>query len=132
MGKVTLRDTLILSSKRYGVNDISELHGDLNPRVISQRTKDDVLCLVVCIQTNIPSVTGTIARWIMKVTMQFRNVEQCYQYTKAVMFEDVATTNRSMATSEPCHAKALGAEVKNVEPTRWDDVIGELMIKMQS
>ena len=71
MGKVTLNiDTLILNSKLYGVNNISELPCDLNPRVMSQGTNGDVLCFGGMYSNHYPFSNwyNCKARWIMKIT----------------------------------------------------------------
>jgi len=52
----------------------------------------------------------------------FQNVEQCFQYEKAIIFHDEYTTNKILAAPNPTDAKKLGKTIKNFNITLWNNI----------
>ena len=54
------------------------------------------------------------------IDIEFSNVEQYFQYMKAMFFNDVETANKILQTSSPSIAKSLGREVENFDEYDWE------------
>lgn len=52
---------------------------------------------------------------------EFSNVEQYFQYAKAVMFGDTETATLILNNADPRNAKRLGKRVKNFDHSVWTD-----------
>lgn len=59
--------------------------------------------------------------------MTFENVEQYFQYMKAMFFNDVETANKILQTSSPSIAKSLGREVENFDEYEWERTNVQIM-----
>ena len=54
------------------------------------------------------------------IDIEFSNVEQYFQYMKAMFFNDVETANKILQTSSPSIAKSLGREIENFDEYEWE------------
>ena len=54
------------------------------------------------------------------IDIEFSNVEQYFQYMKAMFFNDIETANKILQTSSPSIAKSLGREVENFDEYEWE------------
>jgi ribA/ribD-fused uncharacterized protein len=52
--------------------------------------------------------------------IRFNCSEQYMMYKKAMLFEDVETAKKIVATTNPAKQKALGRQVKNFEQETWE------------
>lgn len=51
----------------------------------------------------------------------FSCMEQYMMYMKAMLFEDEETAKKILDEKSPADQKALGRQVKNFNPTKWDN-----------
>lgn len=58
----------------------------------------------------------------------FNCAEQAMMYHKAITFDDTQIALKILATSNPKEQKALGREVKNFDPDKWNKVAYDLVV----
>lgn len=60
---------------------------------------------------------------------EFNCSEQYMMFAKAMIFNDIVTTNKIMATSDPQIQKSLGRQVKNFDATIWDKYKAQVVLE---
>jgi len=112
-------DVLVLNSVRYTVDTLSDLPADLKPRQFSE--KSDGKCLAF---GGYFSDYSPFSNWfpcqIRYRGRTFKNVEQAYQYAKAIYGKDAATAMKLLYSTDPRVAKDLGAKVKGLAGSKWE------------
>jgi len=60
---------------------------------------------------------------------QFTSSEQYMMYAKAMIFNDIVTAQKILATNDPKKQKALGREVKNFNEGIWDQYKAQIVLE---
>ena len=122
-------DNLMINGKRYTVNSLNELSGELNMRTFSERSNDKVV-VFGGFYSNFHPLSN-----FYKASMTFRNhkyhtLEQAYQHTKALLFKDGDTAADILATDSPAEAKRLSYNIKGFKMDVWNTKRHDLMVQL--
>ena len=105
-------DNLLINGKRYTVDNLDELTGELSMKTFSERSNDKVV-VVGGIYSNFHPLSNFYSSPITFRNQNYKTLEQGYQHTKALVIGDVATAADIMATNNPALAKKLSYNIKN-------------------
>ena len=93
-------DLLVVNSVPYTVRDLSDLPEDLQPRQFSERCNEKYLVF-----GGIHSMYHPLSNWYpCEIRYQgqcFKNIEQAYQYAKAVYVQDTVYAKKLRYTTDP-------------------------------
>ena len=126
--KVSLKaDVLSIGDRKYTVDTLGELQGDLSMRNFNERSDNKVV-----VMGGIFSDFHPLSNYF-KVPMIHRNrkyssVEQAYQHLKSLHFKDQETAAKIMRTADPGEAKRLSFGIKNFVQDQWGGNRDEIML----
>ena len=128
--KISLNgDVLIIDSIRYTVDNIHDLPADLTPRQFSEKSNGKYL-----IFGGMVSEFSPYSNWypcsMEYGDCEFRNLEQAYQYCKAVHCNDTASALKLRYTTDPRAAKELGSRVSGLDGTDWETKKTDVMMML--
>lgn len=122
-------DALIIDSRRYTVDDLSNLPNDLLPRQFGERSDDNCVCF-----GGIHSNSSPFSNWysckIPYMGYSFNSTEQAYQFAKAIYCDDESAALKIRFTTDPKSAKVLGSQVKGLAETDWERTKSEIMYEL--
>ena len=122
-------DNLMINGKRYTVNSLHELSGELNMRTFNERSNDKVV-VFGGFYSNFHPLSN-----FYKAPMAFRNhkyhtLEQAYQHTKALLFKDGDTAADILATDSPAEDKRLSYNIKGFKMDVWNTKRHDFMVQL--
>lgn len=128
--KISLNgDNLIIDSVYYTVDNLCDLPADLSPRLFCEKSDDKYLIFGGIISEHSP-----FSNWypceINYKDHPFKNIEQAYQYAKAIHCDDAAIAGKLLFTTNPYLAKNLGSKVSGLQLTDWDQKKMEVMMEL--
>ena len=128
--KISLNgDILIIDGVRYTVDNLHDLPDDLSPRQFCEKSNKNYL-----IFGGMVSEYSPFSNWypcdIKDNGYTFRNLEQVYQYRKAVHCDDRATALKLQYTTNPRTAKELGSKVSGLDGTDWEKKKSDIMLEL--
>ena len=127
---VTLKaDNLIISVKRYTVDTLDQLTGDLCVKTFCERSNDKVL-VVGGIFSNFHPLSNYYTASFVFRQQKYNSIEQGYQHVKAVLFGDHATAAQILASNDPAAAKRLSYSIKGFKQEVWATKRYDLMLQM--
>ena len=130
--KVSLKlDTLTIMGRRYTVNTLDQLTGDLNMKTFSERSNGNLL-VFGGMYSNFHPLSNYYLCPITVRNHRYANVEQAYQFIKAEFFGDLITAQKIKASSDPTDAKRLSYDIKGSKEMydRWNAQRYELMTEI--
>ena len=122
-------DNLLINGKRYTVDNLDELTGELSMKTFSERSNDKVV-VVGGIYSNFHPLSNFYSSPITFRNQNYKTLEQGYQHTKALVFGDVATAADIMATNNPALAKKLSYNIKNFKQDAWNTKRHDIMLQL--
>ena len=115
-GKAKLKyDKLILDGIEYGVEDLNNLPDDMLTLNLCQKSNDNT---IEFFRQHSPFSNFYQASFEHD-GHHFKISEHAIQYTKAIMFEDVKTAERMLASDSAKEAKQCDRKVRNFKMTTW-------------
>ena len=132
MGKklVTLKaDNLIINGKKYTVDTLDQLTGDLDMRTFSERSNDKVLVMGGMYSNFHPLSNYYSCNFVFRKQI-YSNIEQAYQHVKAVLFNDQAAATDILSSDDPAAAKRLGFSINGFKEDVWNTKRYELMLQL--
>ena len=122
-------DNLITNGKKYTVDTLDQLTGDLNMRPFSERSNDKVLVMGGMYSNFHPLSNYCPCNLVFRKQM-YSNIEQAYQHVKAVLFNDQAAATDILSSDDPAAAKRLGFNINGFKEDVWNTKRYELMLQL--
>jgi len=128
--KISLNgDVLIIDNVRYTVDNLHELPDDLAPRQFCEKSNGKHLVF-----GGMMSELTPFSNWypcdMNYDNYVFNNLEQAYQYCKAVHCDDRASALKLRYTPDPRAAKELGSKVSGLNGTEWEKTKANIMLEL--
>ena len=111
-------DKLLFNGQLLSVDDLQNLPAPINPRTLSEVRSGDVL-IFGGILSEYHELSNFYKCPITYKKNTFNCLEQGYQYTKAVLFNDKETAGAILSASSPAKQKFLGSKVKGYVMQQW-------------
>lgn len=128
--KITLiGDVLVIDSKRYTVENLSELPTNLAPRQFGEKHKDNHVGFGG-LHSNFSPFSNWYSCKIPYMGYSFANSEQAYQYSKAIYCDDNGAATHIRYTTDPKAAKELGLKVTGLANTDWENEKSDIMYEI--
>ena len=128
--KVSLKaDILSIGDKRYTVDTLDELDGELNMRHFNERS-DGKSVVMGGIFSNFHPLSNYYKCSFTHGNRMYSSIEQAYQHLKSLHFQDTETAAKIMRTDDPAEAKRLSFEIRNFKRDQWDDKRYEIMLQL--
>lgn len=112
-------DVLVIDSVRYTVETLHMLPKELEPRQFSEKT-DGKYLVFGGIHSNYQPFSNWFPSKICYKGNTFMNIEQAYQWAKAMHAEDTTVAGKILFTTDPRKAKDLGLTVKGLGTRNWN------------
>ena len=122
-------DNLVINGKKYTVDSLNELSGELNMRTFSERSNDNVV-VFGGLYSNFPPLSNFYRSPIMFRNKKYQTLEQAYQHTKALLFKDDDTAPSILAADSPSEAKKLSYSIKGFNLDIWNAKQHDLMLQL--
>ena len=127
---ITLKaDNLIINGKKYTVDTLYQLTGDLNMRTFSERSNDKVLVMGGKYSNFHPLSNYYPCNFVFRKQMH-SNIEQAYQHAKAVLFNGQAAATDILSSDDPAATKRLGFNINGFTEDVWTTKRYELMLQL--
>ena len=111
-------DKLLFNGELLSVDELQKLPEAIHPRTLSEVRSGDVLIF-----------GGTLSEYhelsnyfkcpVTYKERKFNCSEQAYQYSKATLFNDVASAEAIMRSSSPGHQKFIASKVSGFDHDKW-------------
>ena len=111
-------DKLLLNGKLYGVDDLDDLPEELKPTNLSTVSHGGITAFF----TKYSALSNHHRCTFVAGGTTFSSVEQYLMFHKALKFNDIALSQKIMATDDPVEAKSLGKKVTNFNFQAWKEV----------
>ena len=109
---VTLKaDNLIINGKKYTVDTLDQLTGELCMKTFSERSNDKVL-VMGGIYSNFHPLSNYYSCNFVFRKQKYANIEQAYQHVKAVLFNDQDAAAEILSSDDPAVSKRLSFTIK--------------------
>ena len=122
-------DDLVINGKKYTVDSLNELSGELNMRTFSERSNDKVV-VFGGLYSNFHPLSNFYRSPIMFRNQKYQTLEQAYQHTKALLFKDDDTAASILAADSPSEAKKLSYNIKGFNLDIWNAKRHDLMLQL--
>ena len=124
-------DTLIISGRKYRVDTLDQLTGELDMKTFNQRSNDNLI-VFGGIFSNFHPLSNYYLCPIVYKKYRYKNIEQAYQHRKAVLFKDELIASKIMASSDPAEAKRISYELKGSKEhhDKWNAERYDLMLEL--
>ena len=122
-------DNLVINGKKYTVDSLNELSGELNMRTFSERSNDKVV-VFGGLYSNFHPLSNFYRSPIMFRNQKYQTLEQAYQHTKALLFKDDDTAVSILAADSPSEAKKLSYNIKGFNLDIWNAKRHDLMLQL--
>ena len=122
-------DRLLINSRTYTVDSISQLPMDLQPAKLATKTDGKITAFF---RSATPLSNFHQIKVKDKDDNMFHSSEQWYQYQKALEFEDTETANDIMNADTPLKCFQLGKSVRNFNLRQWHLKAKQVMLEAVS
>ena len=122
-------DNLIINGKRYTVDTLNQLTGDLNMRTFSERSNEKVVVVGGIFSNFHPLSNYYPASYVFR-QQKYSSVEQGFQHIKAQLFGDQATAADILASNDPAVAKRLSYNISGFNQDIWTTKRHDLMLQI--
>lgn len=112
-------DKLVIKGKAYTVDMMESLPEEYKLRNLATRNDREKKVTVFYSRNSLFSNFSTESPITMNEN-QYNCVEQYYQHTKALEFEDMETANAIMNSTDPLQQMTLGKKIKGYDNTKWE------------
>ena len=127
---VTLKaDNLIINGKKYTVDTLDQLTGELCMKTFSERSNDKVLVMGGIYSNFHPLFNYYSFNFVFR-KQKYANIEQAYQHVKAVLFNDQDAAAEILSSDDPAVAKRLSFTIKGFKENVWNTKRYDLMLQL--
>ena len=102
-------DVLFIRGKRYTVDNLDELDGELSMEKFNERSNDSTVVFGGMYRNFHPLSNYYQSQLIFQ---KYSSIEQAYQHQKALLFDDLDTADQLMDTHDHSVAKRLSFKIK--------------------
>ena len=114
-------DQLIIKSKTYTVDNLSDLPDDINGFNSTSKTDGETLGFFGELNP-----LSNFHRCNFQIeSIAYHSTEQYIQHEKATYFKDNKTARKIMEAKTPYECMLLSKEIENVDQTRWNEIAKE-------
>ena len=119
-------DQLNFKGELMNFDDLHKLPGPINPRSLSERRSRDMLCFGGVL-SEYHELSNFFNSEFEYKNINFKSVEQGFQYSKAMLFGDDRTASLILHSKSPSESKHLGQHVNKFDVARWNQGRDSLM-----
>ena len=125
-------DILIINGKRYTVDTLDHLKGQLDMNNFNERANDDRLVFVGNFISNFHPLSNYLLCPIIFRRQKYRNLEHAYQHTKALFFGHAESASKILVARDSSEAKRIIYEITDPRylQDKWNDQRMELMTSL--
>ena len=121
---VTLKnDCLTISGKKYRVDNLKELEGQLNPRAFCRVQSEEVLVFGGCFSDYEP-----LSNWgkypVIHNGTTYPTLEHAFIHAKCIANNDVTSAKAVLTSTEAYQAKQIGDKLR-IKQNKWDNKTSE-------
>ena len=120
-------DVLFIRGKKYTVDNLDELDGELSMKKFNERSIDATIVIGGMYSEFHPLSNYYRSQFIFQ-NRKYASIEQAYEHQKALLFDDQDTVDQIMDTRDPSAAKCLSFKTKGFKEQVWNekrnDIIG--------
>ena len=128
--KVSLKaDVLSIGDRKYTVDTLGELQGELSMRNFNERS-DNKVVVMGGIFSDFHPLSNFFKVPMVHRSRKYSSVEQAYQHLKSLQFKDQETAAKIMRTTDPGEAKRLSFGIKNFVQDQWDGNREDIMLQL--
>ena len=114
---------MIIVGKQYTVDNLHTLTGTLSPRVMSERSNDQVyVCGGIYSDANAITNWGICPNKISYMGKQFSTSEAAYFYKQAVFAGDLESADLIHVAPDAYTANRLGRKIKELNVQQWNKI----------
>ena len=122
-------DVLSVCGKKYTVDTLNELDGDLDMRHFNERSDDNVV-VMRGMYSNFHPLSNYYQSQLTYQKKKYSSIEQAYQYLKAVMFGDLDAANQIMNSDDAATSKRLSYQIKGFNQELWNGKQYDIMTNL--
>ena len=122
-------DVLSVRGKKYTVDTLNELNGDLDMKHFNERS-DDTTVVMGGMYSNFHPLSNYYPSQLTYQIKKYSSIEQAYQYLKAVMFNDLDAANQIMNSDDAATSKRLSNQIKGFNQELWNGERYEIMTNL--
>ena len=127
---VTLKaDNLIINGKKYTVDTLDQLTGELDMRTFCERSNDRILVVGGIFSNFHPLSNYYHANFVFR-NQKYSNIEQAVQHVKAVLFGDQAAAAEILSSDDPSAAKRISFSIKGFKEKVRNSKRHDLMLQL--
>ena len=127
---VTLKaDNLIINGKKYTVDTLDQLTGELDMRTFCERSNGRILVMGGIFINFHPLSNYYHADFVFR-NQKNSNIEQAFQHVKAVLFGDHAAAAEILSSDDPSAAKRMSFSIKGFKEKVWNSKRHDLMLQL--
>ena len=117
---VTIKgDVLSVRRKKYTVDTLNELDGDLDMRHFNERSDGNTV-VMGGMYSNFHPLSNYYQSQLTYQNRKYSSIEQAYQYIKAIMFDDLDAANQIMNADDAATSKRLNYQIKGFNQELWN------------
>ena len=114
---VTLKaDSLIINGKKYTVDTLDRLTGELSMKHSCERSNDKVLVMGGMYSNFHPLSNYYPCNFVFR-NQKYNNTEQAYQHIKAELYNDQTAAAEILSSDDPAVAKKMSFTIKGFKET---------------
>ena len=122
-------DVLFIRGKRYTVDNLDELDGELSMDKFNERSNDSTI-VFGGMYSNFHPLSNYYQSQLLFQNRKYSSIEQAYQHQKALIFDDQATADQIMDTHDPSAAKRLSFKIKGFKEQVWKGKRYDIMLEL--
>ena len=122
-------DVLFIRGKRYTVDNLDELDGELSMKKFNERSNDATIVIGGMYSDFHPLSNYYRSQFIFQ-NRKYASIEQAYQHQKALLFDDQNTAAEIMDTRDPSAAKRLSFKIKRFKEQVWNGKRYGIMLEL--
>ena len=127
---VTLKaDDVIINTKKYTVNTLDQLTGDLCMNTFSERSNDKMLVMGGIYSNFHPLSNYYPCNFVIRIS-KYANIDRPYQHIKAELFNDQAAAADILSSDDPAVAKGISFTIKGFKENVWNTKRYDLMLQL--
>ena len=121
-------DVLIIRGKKYTVDTLNQLKGELDMKTFNERSNAKLL-VFGGMYSNFHPLSNFYPCSVSFRNYRYTSTEQAYQHTKALLFGDLATASKIMSARDAADAKRISYDITGTKEHRqkWDNNRFDLM-----
>ena len=122
-------DVLFIRSKKYTVDNLDELDGELSMKKFNERSNDATIVIGGMYSDFHPLSNYYRSQFIFQ-NRKYTSIEQAYQHQKALLFDDQDTADQIIDTHDPSAAKRLSFKIKGFKEQVWNEKRYDIMLEL--